>query len=61
VFEEEPLPPESPFWTMENVIVTPHMSGPDDVPVNAARFLENYRRFLAGEPLHGLVDFARGY
>ncbi len=61
VFEQEPLPPESPFWSMENVIVTPHMSGPDDAPVNAARFLENYRRFQAGEPLHGQVDFERGY
>jgi hypothetical protein len=37
------------------------MSGPDDVPVNAARFLENYRRFQASEPLHGQVDFERGY
>jgi glyoxylate/hydroxypyruvate reductase A len=61
VFEKEPLPQECPLWTMENVIVTPHMSGPDDVPINAARFLENYRRFMAGEPLHGQVDFERGY
>jgi glyoxylate/hydroxypyruvate reductase A len=61
VFEKEPLPPESPFWTMENVIVTPHMAGPDDAPVNAQRFLENYRRLEAGEPLMGLVDFERGY
>ena len=61
VFEQEPLPPESPLWSMENVIVTPHMSGPDDVAVNAARFLENYQRFLAGQPLRGLVDFERGY
>jgi phosphoglycerate dehydrogenase-like enzyme len=61
VFEQEPLPQESPLWTMENVIVTPHMSGPDDAPVNAARFLENYRRFQAGEPLVGEIDFGRGY
>jgi phosphoglycerate dehydrogenase-like enzyme len=61
VFEKEPLPQESPLWSMENVIVTPHMSGPDDVPVNAARFLENYRRFQAGQPLNGQVDFERGY
>ena len=61
VFEQEPLPQESPFWSMENVIVTPHMSGPDDVPTNAQRFLENYRRFQAGEPLHGQVVFSRGY
>lgn len=61
VFEKEPLPPDSPFWTMENVIVTPHMSGPDDAPINAARFLENYRRLEAGQPLLGQVDFTRGY
>jgi len=61
VFEKEPLPDDSPLWTMENVIVTPHMSGPDDIPVNAARFLENYRRFTSGEPLLGQVDFTRGY
>jgi len=61
VFEKEPLPPESPFWTLENVIVTPHIAGPDDVSVNAQRFLENYRRLEAGQPLVGLVDFERGY
>jgi len=61
VFEEEPLPPDSPLWTMANVIVTPHIAGPDDIPLNARRFLENYRRFVAGEPMAGVVDFARGY
>ena len=61
VFEKEPLPQDSPLWTMENVIVTPHISGPDNIPVNAQRFLENYRRFVAGEPLAGVVDFDRGY
>ena len=60
VFEQEPLPPESPLWAMENVIVTPHLSGPDDHR-NVERFLENYRRFKAGEPLDGLVDLERGY
>lgn len=61
VFEQEPLPPEHPFWSMENVIVTPHIAGPDDAYVNAQRFLENYRRLEAGEPLVGQVDFGRGY
>jgi phosphoglycerate dehydrogenase-like enzyme len=61
VFVQEPLPADSPLWGMENAIVTPHISGPDDIPVNARRFLENYRRFVAGEPLDGVVDFARGY
>ncbi|MER3405474.1 MAG: hypothetical protein C4289_10240, partial [Chloroflexota bacterium] len=26
VFETEPLPPESPFWDLDNVIITPHIS-----------------------------------
>jgi glyoxylate/hydroxypyruvate reductase A len=61
VFHKEPLPSESPLWALENVTVTPHIAGPDDPRVNAQRFLENYRRLQAGEPLQGQVDFARGY
>ena len=61
VFEREPLPPESPLWELDNVFVTPHVSGPDDVRVNAERFLANYRRFKAGQPLESVVDLERGY
>ena len=53
VFEVEPLPPDSPLWSMPNVIVTPHNSG--DSPGNfdraAAIFLDNLARFGRGEPL----------
>jgi phosphoglycerate dehydrogenase-like enzyme len=61
VFEREPLPPEHPFWSMEQVIVTPHLAGPDEVEVVAEQFVANFRRFAAGEPLVGLVDLGRGY
>ena len=61
VFEQEPLPAESPLWGMDNVIVTPHLSGPDEIPVNAEKFLANYHRFRAGQPLDGVVDLDRGY
>lgn len=61
VFEREPLPAESPLWAMENVFVTPHISGPDRLADNAEQFLANYRRFKAGAPLEGLVDLQRGY
>ena len=61
VFEREPLPTDSPLWELENVFVTPHVSGPDDVQVNAEHFLANYRRFKAGQPLEGVVDLGRGY
>jgi len=63
VFDTEPLPPESPLWDMENVIVSPHISGGTEIyNVRAVDiFCENLRRFLAGEPLRNVVDPARGY
>lgn len=63
VFEEEPLPRESPLWAMENVIITSHYSG--DTPHyderSLAIFLDNLRRYRAGETLRNLVDKGRGY
>ena len=57
VFAQEPLPPDSPLWTMPNVIATPHSAGISDG--NAARvtrmFLDNLRRWTAGEALHNLA------
>lgn len=61
VFEEEPLPQESPLWSLPNVFITPHISGysfPSDI---VGIFAENYRRFLSGSPLLYQVDFQRGY
>ena len=63
VFEEEPLPPDSELWSMENVLITPHISG--GTPVYMERcvelFCENLRRYLADEPLRNAVDRERGY
>ncbi|HVZ64500.1 MAG TPA: D-2-hydroxyacid dehydrogenase [Lacunisphaera sp.] len=63
VFATEPLPPDSPFWGMENVIVSPHVSGvtPRYDEHVCTLFAENLRRYLAGEPLLNLVDRALGY
>ncbi len=63
VFDTEPLPDSSLFWTMENVLMTPHISGvtPNYQSRVADIFIENYRRFVAGEPLMNEVDFERGY
>ena len=61
VFEEEPLPPGSELWNMENVIITPHVSGislPEEI---CEEFVKNYRRWVRGEPLHGLIDRKKGY
>ncbi len=53
VFEAEPLPAESPLWTMPNVLITPHASDSiHDWPRRfAALFADNLDRWRAGEPL----------
>lgn len=63
VFEQEPLPDNSPLWRMDNVILTPHIAGttPNYERRAAELFAENLRRFSAGQSLINQVDFARGY
>jgi glyoxylate/hydroxypyruvate reductase A len=61
VFETEPLPPDSPLWTLPGVTVTPHISGRTRMEETARTFLENVRRVRVGLPPIGEVDRARGY
>ncbi len=63
VFEKEPLPKESPIWDLENVILTPHMSGANRGYMDKAcsLFADNLRRYAAGQPLLNLVDRQLGY
>jgi len=63
VFEEEPLPSDSPLYDLENVILSPHVSGFTLRYDERASYLfaENLRRYLAGEPLLNLVDKEMGY
>jgi phosphoglycerate dehydrogenase-like enzyme len=63
VFETEPLPEDSPLWTMDNVILTPHVSGftPHYDERATDLFAENLRRYLAGEKLLNLVNREQGY
>jgi phosphoglycerate dehydrogenase-like enzyme len=63
VFAREPLPEDSPLWSLPNVLVTPHVSGA------SRRFwrrqtdliLDNLERHLAGRPLLNAVDVDAGY
>ncbi|WP_329001195.1 D-2-hydroxyacid dehydrogenase [Kribbella sp. NBC_00709] len=59
----EPLPPESPFWSLPNVIVTPHNGATSDGTLRRSQEIvaDNIRRFVAGEPLHNVVDKIAGY
>ena len=63
VTQVEPLPPEHPLWSMENVIITPHASGGS--PLRVGRWVdlacENLRRHLDGRPLLGVIDKVKGY
>lgn len=63
VFEREPLPAESPLWTMKNVVLTPHIGGltPAYYRRTAALFVANLARYRRGEPLAQLHRTARGY
>jgi phosphoglycerate dehydrogenase-like enzyme len=64
VFRREPLEPDSPFWQLPNALVVPHVS-----PVSPGRFwprqldlfLDNWRRYVRGEPLRNVVDTQAGY
>jgi len=63
VFKEEPLPTTSPLWNLDNVIITPHISG------NSARyhekaaalFADNLQRYLENKPLLNRFNRKRGY
>ncbi|MDR5694987.1 MAG: D-2-hydroxyacid dehydrogenase [Armatimonadota bacterium] len=63
VFEQEPLPADSPLYDLENVILTPHVAGTSPRYMDRAipLFCENLGRYLRGEPLLNVVDKKRGY
>lgn len=64
VFDPEPLPGNSPLWSVPNLIVTPHVSADDGdnyIPITLDMLFDNLRRYIAGEPLRNVVDPALGY
>jgi glyoxylate/hydroxypyruvate reductase A len=61
VFDIEPLPADHPLWRFPNVVITPHVSGPSTPEELTPVFNRNLARYLAGQPLHHVVDRARGY
>lgn len=61
VFQQEPLPPDSPFWDHPRVLLTPHVAAMTMAPTAVAQVIANIRRFERGEPLKNTVDLQRGY
>ena len=63
VTTQEPLPPESPLWRLENVFITPHTSAVSEQlwPSQTALVIENLERWFSGRELINRVDMTRGY
>jgi phosphoglycerate dehydrogenase-like enzyme len=63
VVHPEPLPAGHPLWSMDNVVITPHMSGDTEDYLDdlGKLFVDNLRRFSQGEPLQNVVDKNLGF
>jgi phosphoglycerate dehydrogenase-like enzyme len=64
VFDEEPLPSDSPLWAAPNFVVTPHVSADDGdsyVAITLELFFANLRRYLDGQQLRNVVRPELGY
>jgi D-2-hydroxyacid dehydrogenase (NADP+) len=63
VFDQEPLPSDSPLWDLDNVLITAHTAGMTTKlwERHYTLFSENLRRFIKGEPLLAVVDKKQGY
>ncbi|MEH1812060.1 MAG: D-2-hydroxyacid dehydrogenase [Nostoc sp.] len=59
----EPLPPESPLWSLPNAFITPHCSAlsPRLRERIAQLFIDNLQRYQNGQPLRNIVDKQAGY
>ena len=61
VFNQEPLPQEHPIWSLNNVIITPHIAAPSLPEQVVEIFANNYHKLINSEPLNNQVNFERGY
>ncbi len=64
VFEQEPLPPDSKYWNVPNLVVAPHISADDGnayVPMTLTVFFENLQRYVDGKDLDNQVNPILGY
>ncbi|MFO7304147.1 MAG: D-2-hydroxyacid dehydrogenase [Gammaproteobacteria bacterium] len=63
VTDPEPLPADHPLWTLQNVVITPHISASSNFESSARLEVvkENVRRYVAGERMLSVVDVEKGY
>ena len=61
VFDEEPIPQDSPLWNTENLSITAHTSAISHPLLIVPIFVDNYRRYRDKQQLNHVVDFTTGY
>ena len=63
VFQTEPLPEESRLWDLDNIVITPHICGPNTNYMKKAYFIikENISRYINDEELMNRYSFTKGY
>jgi phosphoglycerate dehydrogenase-like enzyme len=61
VFDVEPVPAESPLWEAPNLLITGHIAAISHPDLIAPIFLDNYKRFVSGQPLQNVISFDNGY
>jgi glyoxylate/hydroxypyruvate reductase A len=61
VFETEPLSPESPLWSLPDVVITPHAAATSEPAAIVPLLLKQIADYEAGLPLQHLVDRSQGY
>ena len=61
VFDEEPVPADSPLWKTPNLMITAHIAAMSHPGLIVPIFIENYRRYCNNEPLKFVIDLDKGY
>ena len=61
VFDEEPIPRDSPLWDTPGLSITAHVAAISHPALIVPIFLENYSRYCRGEPLKFVIDLDKGY
>lgn len=65
VTDPEPLSADSPLWALDNLVITPHISGGFHLPETFERIVdiaaENLSAYLSGQPMRNVIDFSTGY
>ncbi len=61
VFDEEPLPANSPLWDHNDILVTPHVASITNPDTVVAQILDNYHRVKEGRELNNQINLQHGY